>query len=115
MTIRKDRLAAAGAGLIVLASELAAWGCGSGAPHAESSRTEARVTGRVTAAGKPVANGRVIFDPANVNRPSEPARTAEIGKDGTFEVTTLIGANRVTVAIPARASKKGAALRSAGM
>ena len=66
------------------------------------------MTGRVTAAGKPVANGRVIFDPANVNRPSEQARTAEIGKDGTFEVTTLIGANRVTLAIPARASKKGA-------
>jgi hypothetical protein len=57
--------------------------------------------------GKPVSKGQVIFDPANVNRPSEPARTAEIGKDGTFEVTTLIGANRVTVAIPARVTKKG--------
>jgi len=49
-----------------------------------------------------------MFAPANINRPSEPARTAEIRKDGTFEVTTLIGANRVTVAIPAHASKKGA-------
>ncbi|MGO9471705.1 MAG: hypothetical protein ACLQIB_30655 [Isosphaeraceae bacterium] len=108
MTIRENRLAAARASLIVLASGLAAWGCTSGAPHAESSRTEARVTGRVTAGGKPIAGGRVIFDPANVNRRLEPARTAEIRKDGTFEVTTLIGANRVTVAIPARASKKGA-------
>jgi hypothetical protein len=37
----------------------------------------------------------------------EPARMAEIRKDGTYEVTTLIGANRVTVASPARPSRAG--------
>ncbi|HKI20137.1 MAG TPA: hypothetical protein VKA15_19765 [Isosphaeraceae bacterium] len=104
MAICKDRLATAG--LIVLACGLAPWGCGSGAPYAESSRTEAKVKGRVMSVGQPVAKGQVIFDPANVNRPAEPARTAEIRKDGTFEVTTLIGANRVTVAIPSRPRKK---------
>jgi hypothetical protein len=108
MTTRMGRLATAEAGLIALLCGLAAWGCASGVPHAESSRIEAKVTGQVMAAGKPVTQGQVIFDPANVNRASEPARTADIRKDGTFEVTTLIGANRVTVAIPPRLSKKGA-------
>jgi hypothetical protein len=82
-------------------------GCGGGVPYAESSLKEATVSGRVTTAGKAVAKGQVVFDPANVNRPKEPARTAEIRKDGTYEVTTLIGANRVTVAIPGRATKAG--------
>jgi hypothetical protein len=87
---------------------LAAGGCAAGAPSAESSRTEATVTGRVTSQGKPVTKGQVIFDPANVNRAGEPARTAEIRKDGTYEVKTLIGGNRVAVSIPARPRKPGA-------
>jgi hypothetical protein len=62
----------------------------------------------VIAQGKPIIKGQVVFDPANVNRPREPARTAEIRKDGTYEVTTLIGENRVTVAIPGRSRKAGA-------
>jgi hypothetical protein len=32
---------------------------------------------------------------------------AEISKDGTYEVKTLIGVNRVTVAIPGRLPKAG--------
>ena len=96
------------AAMIVVSCGATACGCGSGAPYAESSRTEAKVSGRVTAAGKAISKGQVIFDPANINRRSEPARTAEIHQDGTYELTTLIGANRVTVAIPARRSKKGA-------
>ncbi len=90
---------------------LALWGltiggCGSGAPYAESSKTEATVTGRVTSQGKPVTKGQVVFDPTNINRPTETARMGEIRKDGTYELTTLIGENRVTVAIPARPKKK---------
>jgi hypothetical protein len=50
----------------------------------------------------------VIFDPANVNRRTATARTAEIRKDGTYEATTLIGENRVTVAIPRRTQQKAA-------
>ena len=68
--------------------------------------TEATVSGHVTSEGKPVTKGRVVFDPANVNRRNESARTAEIRPDGTYEVKTLIGENRVTVAIPGRSSKK---------
>ena len=59
----------------------------------------------MTSQGKPVTSGKVIFDPANVNRPREPASTAEIQSDGSYELKTLIGANRVTVAIPGRLTK----------
>ncbi len=97
----------ANAGLFVVLSGLAASGCGSNAPDAESSLTEATVTGRVVSSGKPITKGQVIFDPANVKRPREAARTAEIGRDGTYQVTTLIGDNRVTVAIPGRPKKAG--------
>ena len=99
--------AAARAALAGLLCGLAAGGCTPGAPYAESSLTEATVTGHVTSQGKPVAKGQVIFDPANINRPREAARTAQIREDGTYQVTTLIGTNRVTVAIPGRATKAG--------
>ncbi len=108
MTIPDGRRVCASAGLVALCCALAAGGCSSGVPYAESSRKEATVTGRVTSQGKPVTTGKVIFDPANINRPNEPAATAEIGKDGAYEVKTLIGANRVTVAIPGRLTKGGA-------
>jgi len=107
MTSRRGRRPAPSVGLFALLCGLAAGGCGSGAPYAESSRTEATVSGRVTSNGEPVTKGQVIFDPANVNRRNEPARTAEIRKDGTYDVTTLIGANRVTVAIAGRRTKAG--------
>jgi hypothetical protein len=93
--------------LIAVTCGLAAVGCGPGGPHAESSLAEATVTGRVESAGKPITKGQVIFDPSNVSRPREVARTAEIGPDGTYKVTTLIGENRVTVAIPGRRPKAG--------
>jgi hypothetical protein len=92
-------------GRLALLCGLALSGCGRGGPYAESSRTEATVAGRVTSQGKPVTKGQVVFDPANVNRSAEPARMAEINRDGTYRVTTLIGANRVTVAIPGRPTK----------
>jgi hypothetical protein len=93
--------------VLVTLCGLASSGCGSGAPHAESSLTEATVAGRVVTSGKPITKGQVIFDPANVNRPREAARTADIAPDGSYKVTTLIGENRVTVAIPGRARKAG--------
>jgi hypothetical protein len=93
--------------LFALLCGQAAGGCGPGGPHVESSRAEAVVTGRVESEGKPITRGQVIFDPANVKRPGEVARTAEIGPDGTYRVTTLIGENRVTVAIPGRRPKAG--------
>ena len=99
---------AASARLFALLLGLTTGGCSSGAPYAESSRTEATVTGRVTSQGEPITSGSVIFDPANVNRPNEPAATAKIRQDGSYEVKTLIGANRVTVAVPGRLTKTSA-------
>jgi hypothetical protein len=107
MTFRRHRHRAPSLALLALLCGLTGGGCGgSGAPYAESSKTEATVTGRVTSQGKPVTKGQVIFDPANINRSTEAARMAEIRKDGSYEVTTLIGENRVTLAIPARPKKK---------
>jgi hypothetical protein len=106
MLLTRRLAQAAIAGLFVLVCGLVASGCGSGAPYAEASRTEAKVTGRVVSQGKPVTKGQVVFDPANINRPNESARLAEIRKDGSYEVTTLIGANRVTVAIPGQPTRK---------
>ena len=94
-------------GSLVVLCWLAASGCSSNAPNAESSLTEATVTGRVVSPGKPITKGQVVFDPANVNRPRQAARTAEIGPDGTYQVKTLIGDNRVTVAIPGRPRPAG--------
>jgi hypothetical protein len=92
-------------GLVALACTLPSVGCGSGVPYAESSLTEAVVSGRATAERKPVTKGQVIFDPPNINRRNERARMAELRPDGSYEVTTLIGENRVTVAIPAARTK----------
>jgi hypothetical protein len=107
MYLPAGRILSARATLIVVLCVLAASGCGSGAPYAESSMTEATVIGRVSSSGKPINKGQVIFDPANANRRGEAARTAEIGQDGTYKLTTLIGENRVTVAIPGRITKPG--------
>lgn len=104
----RRRHAISGAGLLALALGLAAVGCDPGRPHAEASLDEAVVTGRVHSAGKAITGGKVVFDPANVNRRGQSARMAEIGPDGTYKVTTLIGENRVSVAIPGRRPKAAA-------
>ncbi len=75
------------------------WGCGdSGTPHAESSKTEAKVTGKVTVNGVPAPKGAVLFNPANVNRKDVTSRSAEIRPDGTYEIMTLVGGNTVSAA-----------------
>ncbi len=77
-------------------------GCdGGGKPSVESSTAEAKVHGTVKARGKPVTGGEVVFNPANEARKGAPARTAPIGKDGAYEVTTLVGANSLTISGPA--------------
>jgi len=84
--------------LLATALLLVIWGCdGGGAPAVSGSSEESTVKGTVTAEGKPATSGRVTFDPANVNRRTALAHTAEIGKDGTYTVTTLIGENAVQV------------------
>ena len=86
------------AGMAVMA--LVGAGCGEGRPSVSSSSAEAKVTGKVTIRGKPMKGGEIRFNPANYQRPDAAARTGKIGNDGTFEVTTLVGHNGVSVTGP---------------
>lgn len=70
-------------------------------PRASSSTTQARVKGRVTVKGKPLARAEIRFNAANVHRKSAPMATATINADGSYEVTTLVGENTVTLNGPA--------------
>jgi hypothetical protein len=85
----------------VLAAASLALGCGGGgAPSVTSSTEEATVKGTITVLGKPATQGKVTFDPSNINRPNASVRTVEVGKDGTYEVKTLVGPNSVSVNVP---------------
>ena len=74
------------------------WGCSDDRPAAEASRAEAKVTGTVKIHGKPMASGEITFNPANYQRDAEP-RKAPI-KNGSYEITTLVGQNSVLVSGP---------------
>ena len=74
-------------------------GC-SGTPAVESSTTEATVKGTVTARGKLVTDGEVRFNPTNYQREGVGARTAQIQKDGHYEIKTLVGQNSVSLTGP---------------
>jgi hypothetical protein len=78
------------------ALSVAAWGC-SDKPSVESTTAEAKVTGTVKVYGKPMTSGTVTLDPTNYARANVGARKGEIKSDGTYEVTTLLGKNRVLV------------------
>ncbi|MCA1684555.1 MAG: hypothetical protein LC745_00935 [Planctomycetia bacterium] len=85
-------------GVWLAAALLAAgWGCGDGTPSVSSSTTEATVTGKVTLYGKTADEGEIVFNPANVHRKDAARRSAPIGKDGTYTVTTLVGENQVNI------------------
>ncbi|WP_165072234.1 hypothetical protein [Paludisphaera rhizosphaerae] len=86
-------LAAAGFLSVVL-------GCGEGKPPVDTSTEEATVKGTVTLRGKPIAKGNIRFDPSNHLRRDATARSAPIQPDGTYEVKTLVGMNRVTFLVP---------------
>jgi hypothetical protein len=66
-------------------------------PEATSSTTEANVQGTVKVRGKLVTKGEVVFDPANLNRPTAAVRKAPISKEGKYSIKTLVGPNTVTV------------------
>jgi len=87
-------------GLITTTVLVVAWGCGEGAAPADSSSTEATVTGTVTIKGKRATGGEISFDPSNVNRKMEPPRRTEITKEGTYTVKTLVGDNVVRLSTP---------------
>jgi hypothetical protein len=70
-------------------------GCDDGTPAVDSSMTEATVTGVVKVKGLPAGGGEVVFNPSNRFR-IVPSRTATIGADGTYTVTTYTGGNEVS-------------------
>ena len=86
-------------GGLALAVCLTLGGCdgSGGAPTASSSTAQAKVKGTVTQKGKPLAKVDVKFNPANVNRKSAPSVTATTGDDGSYEITTLVGENTVSL------------------
>ena len=47
-----------------------------------------------------MTRGEIAFDPSNYQRKNETARRVPIGKDGSYTVKTLVGANRVSFAVP---------------
>ncbi len=89
-----------------LAALLGLAGCGgSGAPAVSGSSTEVTVSGTVTYKGKPVTEGEIVFDPANINRRDAPMATAPIGADGAYTIKTLEGENTVSFRTPAISKK----------
>jgi len=92
--MRAKLLGLSSAALLIIGS-----GCGSGAPPVETSTAEAAVNGTVTFKGKPVTKGTVTFDPSNYQR-QVASRSAPIGNDGRYTITTLVGENRVSVSSP---------------
>ena len=83
------------AGALLAASLVMALGCGDGRPAVDSSLTEAKVRGVVKVKGVPAEGGEISFNPSNVER-KVATKTAKIGKDGAYEVTTYTGWNRIT-------------------
>jgi hypothetical protein len=84
---------------LVLAVLTAGSGCDpyAGAPPISGSLEEANVKGTVRVDGKIVNNGFVLFEVANIRRPGILPRQVPIGKDGTYEVRTLVGENYVQI------------------
>jgi hypothetical protein len=87
-------------GAVAVGLALSNTGCGGGAPPVSASSEQATVHGTVRIRGKAASKGTVSFNPANSARKSAPTATAEIGPDGTYRVTTLVGGNAITVRTP---------------
>jgi hypothetical protein len=68
-----------------------------GAPPASSSAEQVKVKGKVTHQGKPLAKVEVRYNPANVNRKTAPTASATTGEDGSYELTTLLGENVISL------------------
>jgi hypothetical protein len=77
-------------------------GCGGlgSTPDTTSSTETGQVKGRVTVGGKPLAKAEVRFNPSNLNRKDAPAVIVPIKADGTYELTTLVGQNQISLAGP---------------
>src|SRR5436305_13050248 len=84
---------------LALAAIFACCGCAraGGAVPASSSTTRARVRGKVTRKGRPLAGAEIRLNPANIHRKTAPVAIATTGADGSYEVTTLVGENSLTL------------------
>jgi hypothetical protein len=87
----------------------AAAGCGDGKPSIDTSRNEGTVKGLVTIKGTPATGGEIRFNPSNSGR-IVPTRSAEIGPDGSYSITTFTGDNVVTFDGEVAAKNKGVGL-----
>src|SRR5262245_51604955 len=81
------------------AALMTAVGCGGGQTTGERTapKTEATVTGMITIKGKAATKGRVTIEPLGPNGIPTGSKVADVGKDGTYTVTTTPGSNDVTV------------------
>jgi hypothetical protein len=70
-------------------------GCGDGKPSVDTSKTEATVSGTVKVKGKPAEGGVIMFNPSNSERIAS-TRSVQIGKDGSYKITTFTGGNQVS-------------------
>ncbi|MFO0888936.1 MAG: hypothetical protein U0790_07280 [Isosphaeraceae bacterium] len=84
-------------------------GCGDGKPAIDTSKTEAVVKGVVSIKGTPATGGEIRFNPSNSGR-IVPTRTAPIGPDGSYSITTYTGDNVVTFDGEVAARNKGVGL-----
>ena len=84
-------------GGLALAALFTLGGCGEGPPPSSSSTEQAKVKGKVSHQGKPLPNVEVRFNAANVNRKSAPTVTATTKDDGSYEISTLVGGNSVSL------------------
>jgi len=96
-----------------LAILLATVGCADGTPSVDSTTSEATVHGVVKYKGTPLDGGEIRFDPSNVKRRDAKVVIGPIGKDGSYKVTTLQGANMVRFNLPPELLKKDNNLQTA--
>jgi hypothetical protein len=83
-------------GGLALAGLIALSGC-DGTPPASSSTEQATVKGRLTLKGNPLGKVEVQFNPANINRKSGSLAKAITEDNGTYEITTHVGENTITL------------------
>jgi hypothetical protein len=106
MTMRRwERRGGAAIWAASLTALLTLGGCDNPAPSVSGSGQEATVKGVVKYKGKPVTEGTIRFDPANISRKDAKAVSAPIGKDGSYTLKTLVGGNSINVDLPAALTK----------
>src|SRR5262249_26706749 len=82
----------------IVGALLAGGGCGPGKEgDAAGSQVEAKVSGKISVKGKPATRGKVTFEPPRPGGNRVAGRIADIRKEGTFELTTLVGSNHVII------------------